>query len=120
MLTKQQRLTCGRCFKLKTMSKSVSEILEEAGVQVTSKNLETIANLHLRYNAFGHNISKEAIATYIATNFDKEKDNIKEIFNKLHYMKVSSVKKTAKVGRNNPCPCGSGKKYKKCCLNKKE
>jgi preprotein translocase subunit SecA len=20
------------------------------------------------------------------------------------------------VGRNNPCPCGSGKKYKKCCL----
>ncbi len=23
----------------------------------------------------------------------------------------------AKVGRNDPCPCGSGKKYKKCCLN---
>ncbi|MHB1743751.1 MAG: SEC-C metal-binding domain-containing protein [Acidobacteriaceae bacterium] len=20
-----------------------------------------------------------------------------------------------KVGRNEPCPCGSGKKYKKCC-----
>ncbi len=24
----------------------------------------------------------------------------------------------AKIGRNQPCPCGSGKKYKKCCLNK--
>lgn len=23
-----------------------------------------------------------------------------------------------KVGRNDPCPCGSGKKYKKCCLNR--
>jgi len=23
-----------------------------------------------------------------------------------------------KIGRNDPCPCGSGKKYKKCCLNK--
>lgn len=23
-----------------------------------------------------------------------------------------------KVGRNDPCPCGSGKKYKKCCMNK--
>jgi preprotein translocase subunit SecA len=23
-----------------------------------------------------------------------------------------------KVGRNDPCPCGSGKKYKKCCANK--
>lgn len=25
------------------------------------------------------------------------------------------VKKEGKVGRNDPCPCGSGKKYKKCC-----
>jgi len=24
---------------------------------------------------------------------------------------------TPKIGRNDPCPCGSGKKYKKCCLN---
>lgn len=24
---------------------------------------------------------------------------------------------TRKVGRNDPCPCGSGRKYKKCCLN---
>ena len=25
------------------------------------------------------------------------------------------VRGSAKVGRNDPCPCGSGKKYKKCC-----
>lgn len=25
------------------------------------------------------------------------------------------VREGAKVGRNDPCPCGSGKKYKKCC-----
>jgi len=25
-----------------------------------------------------------------------------------------------KVGRNDPCPCGSGKKYKKCCMLKDE
>jgi hypothetical protein len=25
------------------------------------------------------------------------------------------VNKTAAIGRNDPCPCGSGKKYKKCC-----
>jgi uncharacterized protein len=24
-----------------------------------------------------------------------------------------------KVGRNEPCPCGSGKKYKQCCWNKR-
>jgi methionyl aminopeptidase len=25
-----------------------------------------------------------------------------------------------KIGRNEPCPCGSGRKYKKCCLGKKD
>jgi len=25
------------------------------------------------------------------------------------------VKSDKKVGRNDPCPCGSGKKYKNCC-----
>ncbi len=28
------------------------------------------------------------------------------------------VRQAAKVGRNDPCPCGSGKKYKHCCLAK--
>lgn len=30
----------------------------------------------------------------------------------------SSGKRSGKIGRNDPCPCGSGKKYKNCCLNK--
>jgi hypothetical protein len=25
------------------------------------------------------------------------------------------INKTTKIGRNDPCPCGSGRKYKKCC-----
>ncbi len=28
---------------------------------------------------------------------------------------IKTVRNTDKVGRNDPCPCGSGKKYKKCC-----
>ena len=27
---------------------------------------------------------------------------------------------SSKIGRNEPCPCGSGRKYKQCCLNKTE
>lgn len=30
--------------------------------------------------------------------------------------RVKSKSKKQKVGRNDPCPSGSGKKYKKCCL----
>ena len=29
------------------------------------------------------------------------------------------VRPSPKIGRNDPCPCGSGKKYKKCCLPRK-
>ena len=29
--------------------------------------------------------------------------------------KAGTIVKTKKIGRNDPCPCGSGKKYKYCC-----
>ena len=35
-------------------------------------------------------------------------------------IKIPIETKKDKIGRNEPCPCGSGKKYKKCCLDKKE
>jgi len=51
-----------------------------------------------------------------------------EYLDKLHYVeaekqkksgsKLTKGKKKKKIGRNDPCPCGSGKKYKKCCLRK--
>jgi len=28
---------------------------------------------------------------------------------------VVAPRSVTKIGRNDPCPCGSGKKYKKCC-----
>lgn len=34
------------------------------------------------------------------------------------YIPPMPVVNPDKIGRNDPCPCGSGKKYKKCCLNK--
>ena len=33
--------------------------------------------------------------------------------------KAANMPKIGKIGRNHPCPCGSGLKYKQCCLNKK-
>lgn len=34
---------------------------------------------------------------------------------KLREQRVMAVQKQRKVGRNEPCPCGSGLKYKRCC-----
>ena len=33
------------------------------------------------------------------------------------FTKPRPVVKDHKIGRNDPCPCGSGLKYKKCCLS---
>ena len=39
----------------------------------------------------------------------------KELFPGLHAADAGSAKNENKAGRNDPCPCGSGKKFKKCC-----
>jgi len=34
-----------------------------------------------------------------------------------HSDRMPAVRDQPKIGRNAPCPCGSGLKYKKCCMN---
>lgn len=41
------------------------------------------------------------------------KERRKELFKAEH--SSHTIVKGKKIGRNDPCPCGSGKKYKKCC-----
>ena len=48
-------------------------------------------------------MKREQVAMPTSTNLDGESAPVRR-----------TVKKV-KVGRNDPCPCGSGKKYKKCC-----
>ena len=43
-------------------------------------------------------------------------DAEKELLEKTE--KVEPIHVDAQPGRNEPCPCGSGKKFKKCCANK--
>jgi hypothetical protein len=54
-----------------------------------------------------HDSKEEAIAAGIAEG------NLMEVQDD---MLTDQAKKTRKVGRNDPCPCGSGLKFKKCCF----
>lgn len=49
----------------------------------------------------------------ISTLWNNTHDSIDSYFEK-----ETPIVKAPKIGRNDPCPCGSGKKYKKCCMNK--
>lgn len=44
-----------------------------------------------------------------------DEDQRKELFRAQRTSRTVVKTKAEKIGRNDPCPCGSGKKYKKCC-----
>ena len=51
-------------------------------------------------------LRNEKIMEALRTDHDFEEEAMPETY----------VRSEPKIGRNDPCPCGSGKKYKKCCL----
>ena len=51
----------------------------------------------------------------IRQNIERKKVNKNEKTNESDTTAKKQPKKVNKIGRNEPCPCGSGKKYKNCC-----
>jgi uncharacterized protein YchJ len=47
-----------------------------------------------------------------------ESEGIARFDKDLQTLIVLPKRAKARIGRNEPCSCGSGKKYKKCCINK--
>ncbi len=52
----------------------------------------------------------------MAEIFGRKKNTAISVLSTSYQGSVEKVKMPVKVGRNDPCPCGSGKKYKNCCL----
>ena len=70
------------------------------------------------FDEMTNTISEDTVSfLYNVENPDKvERKRVAQVINpnkKEENMPV--VNKGKKIGRNDPCPCGSGKKYKKCC-----
>jgi preprotein translocase subunit SecA len=67
------------------------------------------------------NIQEDALKILLRSRVDKERapqrEKVAEPVTASHGNDIRKPvsRSTAKVGRNEPCPCGSGKKYKKCC-----
>lgn len=63
-----------------------------------------------------NNKQREAMEAAISNDQMKRFEAMAKSWQEAHTQKV---RKFDKVGRNDPCPCGSGKKFKNCCMNKK-
>ncbi len=76
------------------------DIFEEMIENIQEETVKALYHVRIVVNK---EIKRERVAEPIATNHSDESLGAKP-----------TVKK-GKVGRNDPCPCGSGKKYKQCC-----
>ena len=75
---------------------------------ITAIREETIRRLFLIQLKPSQEIRREKVAKETGTNTSPDKS-----------VKKQPVRTAAnKIGPNDPCPCGSGKKYKKCCMQK--
>ena len=79
--------------------RETAAVHEESGGYGVHENLAATANV-----ARGGEIEPTGEMQEAAAQVQGEAMKVKPI-----------VREAAKVGRNDPCPCGSGKKYKKCC-----
>ena len=61
-------------------------------------------------------ISVFLLKAEVRQNTEREEKRSNKIVHDTHIkQKGTPIKKDKKIGRNDPCPCGSGKKYKQCC-----
>ena len=67
------------------------------------QNIDKDISIFLLKAEIRQNSERKQVADKVQTNEDKSQP------------KKQSPKRVKKIGRNDPCPCGSGKKYKQCC-----
>ena len=83
----------------------VEKLFEKSIRRHVKKELQNIFELYT-----------DVASTWAGYTKDKEKNDTYSDSPSLPFHQQPAV--SDKVGRNDPCPCGSGKKYKKCCMDK--
>lgn len=102
MMTRIKDTFAEQIFRVRVLSESEAEAREKRGRRKISENRN-----------FNLNLSSNAVENS-ENNFNAASAAYKNI-NNLGDGKPQPIHKGAKIGRNDPCPCGSGKKYKHCC-----
>ena len=84
---------------------------------IETMDAQTVVSLDIDLEKLYYNmVACRAEWLYTLEEWDNllTKERREELY-KAQKMSTTVVNKERKIGRNEPCPCGSGKKYKKCC-----
>lgn len=77
------------------------DMFEELSNNIQNDIVKTL--FHIQIVTPEKSLEREQVAQPTSTNMDESAGG------------TTKVRKEPKIGRNDPCPCGSGKKYKQCC-----
>ncbi len=93
----------------------IGDILQFLQNNLEIKSFEVLQQFVKELNYFYNNTRQWIIKGYTPSEvLDMEQPFLRPLLTNKKG-KVINIKKKIKIGRNDPCPCGSGKKYKKCC-----
>ncbi len=89
----------------------------EIGLQGYGQHDPIVAYKKIGFDMFDEMISKirEQTALFLLNINVEKKPEPKQIAKPIIFVEQKTVKADSKTGRNAPCPCGSGKKFKNCC-----
>lgn len=96
----------------------MSQLRNEIGLQGYGQHDPIVAYKRIGFEMFDEMIGKirEQTALFLLNINIEMKPAIKQVVKPIHVIEQKATARAEKtVGRNSPCPCGSGKKYKNCC-----
>ena len=83
-------------------------------LEKVDENTELVFDIDLE-NLYFNMLDAKADYLYTLPQWDGIFSQEKRAEIEKNYKDSKIVRNENKIGRNDPCPCGSGKKYKKCC-----
>jgi uncharacterized protein YecA (UPF0149 family) len=103
---------------LRDLNRSEQLLLEGLSVSEVRDFKDLAERLADLYEEQGRGEEAQGIRQRVRGSLPAIQHTLSELPNVAARLQVSSPQVTTsrqKVGRNDPCPCGSGKKFKKCC-----
>nr|WP_240628611.1 SEC-C metal-binding domain-containing protein [Bacillus salacetis] len=102
------------CLYAANIGHGPNDVMEYLSYTIEFDNLETVQEVMGRVvNVMNHTRQWNLKGHTPGELFQEEKDHLRPLPSGGPIL--TKRREVAKVGRNEPCPCGSGKKYKKCC-----
>lgn len=106
----------------KKLVKQLGDIIADAGISYDPKDILILIEVTNRFNRSGYKLTYNEVAKFLVNDKNKkmiESEGLTKTIEAMANMRLGTITRSEpKTGRNDKCICGSGAKYKKCCLNK--